>query len=389
MATFHGKASDIENINNKIASTISHDDTEKDKKYPSEQAILDFFAKEKATNEYIVVRDPETGGFKNSGSTALGLKNTGEWILEALRVPDLGHYIPDGNIPIAKEQEVDRKTVVDSGVNINDVVKHNDFTPDDFHLIPTIEMVDDGEGNYTPKLVSSDLNIENIATQRDLGEAVKGVAKLDRTNLDGIVTSSIVIGSRCGDGTLMDSGVSVDYIMTRLPFQGEHDGEIVYVKAGANENSVLPSGVKIDDIALKEDLVEYPSLIASGTTTEDVEAIEITTDKDGNPFALRNWITIYIEVPAASASSNVQVLLNNANAAFSLNGIATTKKIVRTSLRWNGRLWESYTVASGEASNTQVNSIPKYWVSTKNPTKINLVGSFPVGTYFCVYSYRA
>ena len=129
-----------------------------------------------------------------------------------------------------------------------------------------------------------------------------------------------------------------------------------------------------------------PNLLINTTTTEEVSVISLDAGRK-----LTNWITVYLEIPKASAAKPVTVLLDNAYAGYISNGLNTSATFVRFSLRWNGRRWESYSVVSGSATTGgNVYSMSVYSASKHNPTSIQIKGEsggvFPVGTKYLIYA---
>ncbi len=155
---------------------------------------------------------------------------------------------------------------------------------------------------------------------------------------------------------------------------------------GTNEFSALLSAIsKANEIKYSE-----PKHIVTHKTTEAVDKIIISKDKNGENLNLSGQLTIYLEIPVAEAASNVSIRFNNEVAGMILNGKGTTKRNSRCSFIWNGVTWENYSLSStNNASNTQVSSIVRY----NSPPIVNEIallttGGFPEGMVVYVYGRR-
>ena len=92
-------------------------------------------------------------------------------------------------------------------------------------------------------------------------------------------------------------------------------------------------------------------LIAGGETTEDVQAIIVSTDNDGNPFELCDMINIYAYCPVASINSANTHLSVDLNADATI--YQTNTNVIHTTaqryieLRWiyTGAAWDFYSGA--------------------------------------------
>lgn len=296
MATFYGKASEIENNSNKI-DVIKHSDTDKSIKYPSEQAIIDFLGGAEYQNGYVVVGDGSTGGIKSSGIKADYLNTA---YTSSLMLEDAAGKIRDGNIVVGSPGTLPYPHYVkDSGV-----------------------------------------------TLADLQSAIDKKATISNA----LQPYEIPMGSPTGDGTLWGG-----------------------------------TGVKIQHIR------QQPELITTATTTEYVGGIVIDTNTEkGKSLQLRDWITILLDIPAYESASNIAILLNSKNAGLLLNGTNTSARYNRCTLRWNGAMWESYTIVAASAStHGTVNTISRYFASDAIVTSITLTGNFPAGTKYSVYGITA
>ena len=209
-----------------------------------------------------------------------------------------------------------------------------------------------------------------------VGDTVTADITTAVTDTAGEVKCQIMLSS--DSGALLSSPIFS--IAVSSPVMSEKELE------GTNEYSALLS-------ALSEVRAASAPLepIVSGTLTEETTEIEITKDSDGNSLNLRDRITVYFELPAASPSGSIVTMFNTGYSGFIGAARGTTAKYSRCAYVWNGQVWENYSVSSNTyASNSSVSSIVKYFCYDSNVTVIKffLDGGFPVGTKYYIYGRR-
>ena len=99
-------------------------------------------------------------------------------------------------------------------------------------------------------------------------------------------------------------------------------------------------------------------LIASGTTTEAVNSIIVTTDNNGNPFELCDMITVYFHSPAAEQANAVTIELDGKIVYQISNAIKTDATAYsRVMCVHNGLLFETFGYAgTGTGGNVSISS---------------------------------
>jgi len=138
-------------------------------------------------------------------------------------------------------------------------------------------------------------------------------------------------------------------------------------------------------------------LIASGTTTEEVNSIIISQDNDGNPLELCDMITIYTSSPIASVMSAVTVVFDGTIIHQIANGIHNTNiSLTRLIAIHSGKRWDVFATSSfGSGGNGNVSSRMRGFSekekSTVKQIKLYLYNSanvLPVGFKYEIYGRR-
>ncbi len=167
----------------------------------------------------------------------------------------------------------------------------------------------------------------------------------------------------------------------------DYDAETFFLKAKKlNDGSVVLGNGEFKNTFVEA--VEFtPNELAIGLTTEEISVISWA----GRGKRLANWITIYLEIPKASAKEPLVVLLDDAYAGYIPNGLNTSVSYVRFSLRWNGYKWENYAITGASVTTGgNIYSTTVYHASNAHPSSIKIQGTsggvFPVGTRYYIYA---
>lgn len=430
MQQFQGLAKDIENNNNK-AKTANEIDVNDEKQYVSSKALGQSGSKIKGFVEgtnysnNLVLFD-EQGGLKTSEQTLLEVQTEFKRdIIDSLnplfdekadkqtvnlRFQDIETSLSQKanadefndklsqkadkiEVDEALETKANLSEENSEGISANSVVigspngdgtlyKSNltigNLDTVDFSVPVIIRGLYDGEVP-TYEIGASSISIRDVAKKDDI---------LKESLISPIDDGYILIGSQepSEQGYIASSSKHINDLLTTEYLKGKTGDVVVTNKIGDNKFTIVNSGFN-----LYEDLDQ--TLIANGTVEAEVQSIEITRDNDLNEFALRDWITIYLEIPKASAKEPLAVLLDNATAGYIVNGLNTSASYVRFSLRWNGRRWENYAIAGASATTGgNIYSSTVYQASNQHPSSIRVQGAsggvFPVGTTYQVYSKR-
>lgn len=138
-------------------------------------------------------------------------------------------------------------------------------------------------------------------------------------------------------------------------------------------------------------------LIASGETTEAVNEISITADNDGNPFELRDMVTMYAYAPTAEQTSALSVKINDEMIVHQIaNAVKSDgERYSRATLVYSGKKWDAYAYSvEGKTANGTVTTRDRFGyedASTITSIKLYLYNSayvLPAGFKYEIYGRR-
>ena len=220
----------------------------------------------------------------------------------------------------------------------------------------------------------------------DSGFELGEIPKLKDGYINGDSTENIIVSS---EGRIKDTRIPFDTLASKEWADSNAKGKI------NDYNRKNKSTLAIYE-ALTNEAGSWSATIFSGTSKE---------------LSLKDWITIYIEVPKAAEKGNVYIrflekektetgstITSYQYAGLSLNALSTssTKTFTRVTFRWNGYRWENYSVSVTNAygaGNSQVSSVVKYYAGFEIVRGIEITATnssgaamnLPAGTVFRVY----
>ncbi|MBQ1263620.1 MAG: hypothetical protein IIX89_04960, partial [Oscillospiraceae bacterium] len=208
------------------------------------------------------------------------------------------------------------------------------------------------------------------------GSKVKTTISGNMLSVTGDLSCQILLESEAG-GVLY----SPDFkIINHSPIVSDSEIE------GTDEFSALHEALE-EVRAIKTSLEKRRGLILNGTTTSETADIVLKSDNNGNPLKLTDDFTIYVDAPSSSKVGSVYIYFNGDIGAYIPNGVQKSGGKSRTTMHFNGRTWENYSVVSTSfTSNGTVNSIVRYEVDDEiEEIRINFASGFPAGTKYYLY----
>lgn len=139
-------------------------------------------------------------------------------------------------------------------------------------------------------------------------------------------------------------------------------------------------------------------LIASGEVTDNnVNGVSITVDNNGEPFALRDMVTVYTSAPSAAQNSALTIALNGAIVHQINNGVQSdSARYCRAVCVYSGKKWDVYAYSTNSATaNGSITSRDRFGYeddSTVTAIRLFLYNSdylLPVGFKYEIYGRRA
>lgn len=142
-------------------------------------------------------------------------------------------------------------------------------------------------------------------------------------------------------------------------------------------------------------------LIASGETTEVVQAIIVSTDDNGNPFELCDMINIYAYCPKSNNSANQALSINLDKAMYQTNTgtIGTSgERYIKIRMVYTGAVWDGYDNYSASGSFNLFTTPDRTFKELANPVNnsvkqiklyiYNTAHKLPTGFKYYIYGRR-